>query len=186
MRQRLNRLLFVLGFLFLILAGSASAQSFGAQAAPASSNPTNNSFDTADTSAPAPVIGYDFYRPTNSVYCASNPSCASYLPEQFDPAAAEDSIYSSGSSNATTVPATTNGNYVYERGNARFIPSQFVDYQHALALGKKMLEQQANPPAQPSLGTIAASLRGNSNAANLKPASVSAVQSGNGQVVKAR
>lgn len=186
MRQRLNPLSLVLGFLLLILAGSASAQSLGGQAPPASSNPTNNGFDTADTSAPAPVIGYDFYRPANSVYCASNPWCASHLPEQFDPAAPEDSIYSSVSSSVRTVPATTNDNYVYVHGDASFVPSQYMDFEQALALGKQMLEQHANPPAQPSLGTIAASLRGNSNPANPKPGSVSAVQSGNGQAVKAR
>lgn len=186
MRQRLNPLPLILGFLFLILAGSTSAQSLGGQAPPASSNPTNNSFDTADTSAPAPVIGYDFYRPTNSVHCTSNPWCASHLPEQFDPAAPEDSIYSSASSNARTVPATTNDNYVYVHGDRSFVPSQYMDFEQALALGKKMLEQQANPPAQPSLGTIAASLRGNSNGATVKSGGPSAVQSSNGETVKAR
>lgn len=42
-------------------------------------------------------------------------------------------------------------------GDADFEPSQYMDYDKALELGKKILEQQATP--QPSLGDIARSLR---------------------------
>jgi len=45
----------------------------------------------------------------------------------------------------------------FAHGDPEFIPSTFMDYDKALALGKKILEEQAKP--QPSLGEIARQLR---------------------------
>jgi hypothetical protein len=45
----------------------------------------------------------------------------------------------------------------FAHGDPDFIPSTFMDYNQALALGKKILEEQAKP--QPSLGEIARQLR---------------------------
>jgi hypothetical protein len=45
----------------------------------------------------------------------------------------------------------------YAHGDPDFIQSTFMDYEKALALGKKILEEQAKP--QPSLGEIARQLR---------------------------
>jgi hypothetical protein len=45
----------------------------------------------------------------------------------------------------------------FAHGDPEFIQSTFMDYDQALALGKKILEEQAKP--QPSLGEIARQLR---------------------------
>jgi len=45
----------------------------------------------------------------------------------------------------------------YAHGDPDFVQSTFMDYEAALALGKKILEEQAKP--QPSLGEIARQLR---------------------------
>lgn len=74
-------------------------------------------------------------------------------------------------------------------GDPDFEPSQFMDYDQALALGKKILEEQAKP--QPSLGEIARRLRAqrrkyvpppapNSGAAAVTPEGFVVIQDANG------
>jgi len=73
----------------------------------------------------------------------------------------------------------------YAHGEAEAVPSRYMDYEQALALGKRMLEEESHPKAaapEPSLGEIARQLRTASGAA-VREGKVSAIQDGNGQLV---
>lgn len=71
---------------------------------------------------------------------------------------------------------------VAAHGDADFEPSQYMDYDKALELGKKILEQQAAP--QPSLGDIARSLRANRHVSEVTttPGGSEAATPGNSKV----
>jgi hypothetical protein len=73
----------------------------------------------------------------------------------------------------------------YAHGEAEAVPSRYMEYEQALALGKQMLEEEAHPkaaPSEPSLGEIARQLRQGSRNATPE-GKVSAIQDGNGQLV---
>lgn len=57
----------------------------------------------------------------------------------------------------------------YAHGDPDFVQSTFMDYENALALGKRILEEQTRP--QPSLGEIARQLRRRSRSYIPAPAS---------------
>jgi hypothetical protein len=51
----------------------------------------------------------------------------------------------------------------YAHGDPDSVPSVYMDYDKALALGKEMLEQRSLPSLTPSLGDVARALRQSSN-----------------------
>jgi hypothetical protein len=76
----------------------------------------------------------------------------------------------------------------YAHGEADAVPSRYMEYEQALALGKQMLEEESRPkpaPPEPSLGEIARQLRAASGAAAAE-GKISAMQDGNGQLVICR
>lgn len=85
--------------------------------------------------------------------------------------------------------ATANSQYVigYAHGDSNFVPSVYMDYDKALALGKRMLEEQSTPQSQtppPSLGDIARALRHNSSVLQASASTpVSALQGNRGQLL---
>jgi hypothetical protein len=88
--------------------------------------------------------------------------------------------------------ATANSEYVigYAHGDANFVPSVYMDYDKALALGRRILEEQSKPQPQappPSLGDVARALRQtkSDSPASASP-SVSALQDNRGQLLICR
>ena len=76
----------------------------------------------------------------------------------------------------------------YAHGEAEAVPSRYMSYEEALALGKQMLEEETHPKAaaaEPSLGEIARQLRTASGAA-VREGKVSAIQDGDGRLVICR
>jgi hypothetical protein len=76
----------------------------------------------------------------------------------------------------------------YAHGEAETVPSRYMSYEDALALGKRMLEQEEHPkaaPAEPSLGEIARQLRQGSRNA-VPEGKVAAIQDSNGRLVICR
>jgi hypothetical protein len=75
----------------------------------------------------------------------------------------------------------------YAHGDANFVPSVYMDYDKALALGKRILEEQSKPQPEtpsPSLGDVARALRRNTSALP-SPATptISALQDNRGQLL---
>ena len=74
----------------------------------------------------------------------------------------------------------------YEHGDSTYVPSAYMDYDKALALGKRMLEEQFQPsqsPVQASLGEIARNLRQGLGSATPNAKTLSAPQDNNGQLI---
>jgi len=76
----------------------------------------------------------------------------------------------------------------YAHGEPDAVPSTYMEYEQALALGKRMLEEQSHAmiEVQPSLGEIARELRQASGSPSPSGRVVSATQDGNGQLVICR
>jgi hypothetical protein len=77
----------------------------------------------------------------------------------------------------------------YAHGEPDAVPSRYMEYDQALALGKQMLEEEAHPKAvsaEPSLGEIARQLRQASGSTLSAKNVVAATQDGNGQLVICR
>jgi hypothetical protein len=80
----------------------------------------------------------------------------------------------------------------YAHGDADAVPSRYMSYEDALALGKRMLEEEEKEeerpkaaPAERSLGEIARQLR-KASGATASEVKIAAIQDGNGQMVICR
>jgi hypothetical protein len=72
----------------------------------------------------------------------------------------------------------------YAHGEPDFIPSTYMDYDKALELGRRMLEEQSKPEPEPiPLGDVARSLRSNSGLSALDRSPMSVLQDNRGRLV---
>ena len=131
----------------------------------------------------------DFYRPSNNVTCSSDPYCASgaadvaYALRNYTPATAPPSVPASAPSPAVGAVSSS------APGQVPSSPAVYMDYDAAVALGKKIIEQQTNPLATPSLGDAARQVRANRLNPSLTSAAshgISAIQDNQGQWIVCR
>lgn len=69
-------------------------------------------------------------------------------------------------------------------GDANFVPSQYMEYDQAVALGKRILEEQAAP--KPSLGDIARSFRLRASQSVKRPGTLVLLQDNQGKLLICR
>lgn len=133
-------------------------------------------FVTPITASPLDIPGTDFYVPENNFY--AGPSVYETLtPLNAGPVISSDS-YSGPYASYSGSPTVS-----YAQGDADFVPSQYMNYKKAVALGDKMWNDENDPAARPSLGDVARAARASAQPIAPRPRHISVTQDNQGKMI---
>jgi hypothetical protein len=181
---------FLAGSVLLLFSLCASGQNF-IEHAPATPPKPPDAVPNSQNNSSTAVIGHDFYRPLNSIYCRHNPACYAPPPDDSGPIYVTPVVPSTISNSAPTTsgmseltpialtaivpsqigaPSGTSPTISASGPDADSAPAIYMPYKEAVALGNEINRLNNDPSARPSLGEVARASRAKaeSDAANSK------------------